>query len=509
MSAWAVRLVGLLGLAIACGPSGAKGGQDAAPVHDGPAVADGDGDRISDADEGRGEAGGADRDSDGDGTPDYLDEDSDDDGVPDYREAGDDSPATPPTDSDGDGTPDFLDLDSDGDSIPDEVEAAPGLPDTDGDGFPDYLDPDSDGDGLSDFTEAGVGAMPADSDGDGVPDYRDLDSDADGMSDETEGAGDFDGDGMANPVDPINDGAPVPITLTAITTPFNQPIGIDYHEPTNSVVMSVNYSAGMPLNFERIEMDGTHEPFSTHSGLTNEVKIATARSGNPGGFVAGDLFVGNGADGQIVRITDGGATIFNPWADLPGDGNGLLRGSLFVDRTGVFAGDLVAVTTLGQVWRVTVDGIPTLVATTGVHLEGVVVVPDAPARYGPLAGRLIAGAENESLLYAVAPDGTVDTYELGVKIEDIDLIAPGENFFGVNYGTSRLLGAPAMAFLALLGDILLAQEMHASTGLYRLQWNGMALAAQEIPVTAESAPVGQWEHVTFAPAGIVEIPPIE
>ena len=33
-----------------------------------------------------------------------------------------------------------------------------------------------------------------------------------------------------------------------------------------------------------------------------------------------------------------------------------MRGSLYVDRTGVWGGDLIAVTTRGGVWRVTRDG---------------------------------------------------------------------------------------------------------------------------------------------------------
>ena len=65
---------------------------------------------------------------------------------------------------------------------------------------------------------------------------------------------------------------------------FPTPIGIDYHEPTNTMVFSVNYSSGLPNNFARIDANGVVSAFSTASGFTNEVKIATARSGNPGGF---------------------------------------------------------------------------------------------------------------------------------------------------------------------------------------------------------------------------------
>ncbi len=271
-------------------------------------------------------------------------------------------------------------------------------------------------------------------------------------------------DGIADP----------PVEFIAISTPFNSPIGIDYYEPSDAVVVSVNYSSGQPHNFEVIALDGTSTRFSDASGFSNEVKIATSRSGNPGGFVPGDLFVGNGSDGQIVRISDEGATVINPWVDLPGSQNGLFRGSLYVDQTGVFGGDLIAVTTGGEVWRITSDGSPTMIADVNVHLEGVIVVPDAP-EYGPIAGHIIAGAEGQGLLYSFDANGNIETYNLGVAVEDIDFISRGENFFGVNFGTSRILGASATDFAPYAGGILLTQEVHSGSGLFHLSWNGSAL----------------------------------
>lgn len=377
---------------------------------------------------------------------------------------------------------------------------------------PDSAFSDADGDGIVDADEgAWVPTGPRDSDGDGMPDYLDPDSDNDGIDDSVEGVADWDGDGVPNSIDPRNDGPPPELLLTAISTAFTTPIGIDFHEPTKSVVMSVNYgTGGVPFNFERIEADGTHQAFSSYSGLTEEVKIATARSGNPAGIPAGTLFTGNGLDGEIVRIAPDGATIDNPWVTLPGTGNGLMRGSLYVDRTGIFGGDLIVATTSGEVWRVTKDGVPTRLAAVGVHLEGMITVPNVPVRYGPLAGKIIAGAEGQGLLYAFAPDGTYVTYTLGVAIEDIDVITPKENFFGVNYGTSRLLGATAENMQTMVGDILLTQEYGGgTTGMFRLQWDGTELKAVVIPLKAGSATVGQWEHVTMAAAGIVEVPPVE
>ncbi len=307
-------------------------------------------------------------------------------------------------------------------------------------------------------------------------------------------------------------GAPVlpvsAINLTQISTTFNNPIGIDYHEPTNSIVVSVNYPSGQPHNFERINFDGTHVQFSSLSGFTDEVKIATVRSGNVGGFTTGDLFTGNGVDGQIMRITGNGA-VASLFVDLPGVGNGLMRGSLYVDRTGVFGGDLIAVTTGGEVWRVNSLGAPTKLADVNTHLEGVITVPNDPTKYGPLAGKIIAGAEGQVRLYAIDTAGNTAFYNLNVSIEDIDLIPANENFFGVNFGTGRILGAPASDFVSMVGDILLTQELGgAPSGLFRLFWDGSSLQTAAITLDAGSAIPGQWEHVTFAPAGIREIPPV-
>ncbi len=369
---------------------------------------------------------------------------------------------------------------------------------------------DSDGDGLSDVFEGkdAPGGAP-DTDGDGVPDYLDPDSDNDGIGDGFEGTGDIDNDGIPDTKDPINNTVPIPITLKAISTPFSNPIGIDFHEPTKSIILSANYPSGLPSNFERIEQDGTHYAFSAISGLTDEIKIATARSGNMGGFVTGEVFVGNGNDGELVRISPDGSMVVNPWVSLPGDNNGLFRGSLYVDRTGIYGGDLIVAMTSGELWRIKSDGTPTLIASVGVHLEGLVVVPDAPGRFGPLSGKILAGAENEGLLHVFDDKGLVNSLNVGVKVEDIDIVNPNENFFGINYGTSLLLGAAASDFAGMVGDIILAQETPTGTGtaLYRLLWDGAQITAQEIPYSQLSAVPGQWEHVTFATAGIKEIPP--
>jgi hypothetical protein len=190
------------------------------------------------------------------------------------------------------------------------------------------------------------------------------------------------------------------------------------------------------------------------------------------------------------------------------ENNGLMRGSLYVDRTGIYGGDLIVATTVGEVWRINPNTTAaTRIAAVGVHLEGLITVPNIPVRYGPLAGKIIAGAENEGLLWVIDAQGNTTTHDFDIAVEDVDIVTPRENFFGVNYGTSRLLGATAKNMEPMIGDILLTVETvtPGTSGLYRLQWTGTALEVVAVPLDPTSAMVGQWEHVTMAGAGVGEI----
>lgn len=286
------------------------------------------------------------------------------------------------------------------------------------------------------------------------------------------------------------------ITLTPLATGFPNPIGIDYHRPTDSLVMSINYSTGQPYNFELVDQNGNHTQFSSITGLTEEVKIATARD-TLGGFTIGQLFVGTGVPGVVARVSADGSTVDNPWVTLPGE-TGLMRGSLHVDRTGVFGGDLIVVTTSGGVWQVTSAGAAMQLAKLDTHLEGVVTVPDDPAKYGPWAGKILAGAESQARIYAIDPFGNWDFYELRISPEDIEIIPADENFFGVDFLGKTLHFAPASEFAGIVGDVLVAQEGPPGV-LWRVHWDGSNFQTEQL------ARVEQWEHVTFAP--VEKIPP--
>jgi RHS repeat-associated protein len=304
------------------------------------------------------------------------------------------------------------------------------------------------------------------------------------------------------PTPPVN-----PVKLLTIATNFNNPIAIDYYEPHNTLIATVNYGGGEPRNFEEIKSDGTHVPFSNVAGFTDEVYIATVRSGNLGGFKPGDLFVGNGRDGQVVRITDGGQTVINPWVVFPGTGHGLLRGALQFDRTGVFGGDLMVATDQGEFWRINASGVATKLARVNQFIEGVTVVPNDPARYGPLAGTVLGGAEANGGIWAVDAAGKATFYNLGFSgAEALHVIPPNENFFGVDFDSSKVYGVPAAQFSSMVGDILVLQEFVG--GLYRVFWDGKAIQAQLIHLASDSPLARSWEGSAFVPAGVSPIPPV-
>src|SRR5215203_3308307 len=160
------------------------------------------------------------------------------------------------------------------------------------------------------------------------------------------------------------------VELAQLNTAFTAHTGIDYHQRTRKVVVSANATQGQPGNFELIQADGTHGTFSNVSGLTGELRIATARDEgfgvSLGGFKPGELFTGTNVPGVVARVASDGGTLQNPWATLA-DETGLVTG-VYVDQTGVYGGDVIAVTTTGGIWRINSTGLATRVALLGTSL---------------------------------------------------------------------------------------------------------------------------------------------
>jgi RHS repeat-associated protein len=307
----------------------------------------------------------------------------------------------------------------------------------------------------------------------------------------------------SNAFTPATNGTPTAetfgVVLTPLSTAYNNYAGIDYHQQSRNVVVSANTPSGQPHNFELIDDGGAHQAFSNISNLSGALKIATARDDGQGaslgGFRKGELFSGTGTPGVVARVAPDGAAVQNPWVTLAGEAG--LPAGLHVDRTGVFGGDLIAVTTAGGVWRINASGVAAMVASLNTPLSGVTTIPDDAARYGPWAGKILAGAKDQGALYAIDAQGGAVSYPLGVNPEEIELIPAHENFFGLDPHEGRLWGAPADAFTSLIGDVLVAQE---SPGvLMRVRWNGTEFESGQI------AQVAKWGQITFAPAGVAGI----
>ncbi|HEX6651003.1 MAG TPA: hypothetical protein VF075_15735, partial [Pyrinomonadaceae bacterium] len=289
------------------------------------------------------------------------------------------------------------------------------------------------------------------------------------------------------------------IVLTPVNGPFNGSIGISHHQPTNKVLSSTFSPSGQPHNFELIAADGSRTGFTNVAGISGELRIATARDDGQGislgGFAPGEVFTGTDVAGVIARIKADGFSIQNPWVILPAEAG--LNGGLHVDRTGVFGGDLIAVTTAGSVWRISASGQPTMLANLGTRLEGVTVVPNDIDAYGPWAGKVLTGAKDEGVVYAIDADGVTTSYNLGINPEDIIVIPAHENFYGVDPAGQKIWGAEANAFATIIGDVLVAQE--APGTLSRVHWNGVEFEISQI------AAVTQWKQISFSPAGIAPI----
>ncbi len=340
----------------------------------------------------------------------------------------------------------------------------------------------------------------------------------------------------------------------------NAPIGIDYHEPNGgNLILSANYPSGEPWNLNLINVaTGTVQQFSALHGLTDELKIASTRSSaGCQQYPVGTVFTGNGHPGEIVRMDPAGnilpPALNNPgtaanssWVSLPGEPY-LLRGSFYIDRGCAFGGDLIVVTGNGDdphgggVWRISADGSAVKVATIpGKALEGMITLPNN-AIYGPWAGSIVAGAETFNLqldrngyIYTIKPDGTVTQWDLSftgpdgvrypVKAEDIDIIKPGADFFGIAYQDDHVLRVPAADFAPYANQILITQEFpcgspssdiqtacsganHPTPGLYVVSFQGNTPVVTPLQFAPDSGiqVIRQWEHVTFAPRGDVSI----
>ena len=322
------------------------------------------------------------------------------------------------------------------------------------------------------------------------------------------------------------------LNFTTVTN-VNSPIGIDYHAPANSLIVSYNYGSGSPYNFARIytNLVVSNSVVMTNVVVTNwsgvhgageEVKLATVKA-SASGFTNGEIYFGSGVGIGWVSA-DGTRSNMN-WCVLTNAivTNALpLRGSLYVDQTGVFSNQVIAVASEGSfsssrkgVWRVDAQAHPTLLTNLATaHLEGVITLPNDTNRWGSWAGKIITGDEDFSpnpVIYTIAANGAVVLYDTtnlisgGIHPEDFDIIPTNQNLYCVafddaNIGASSIVKLSKDYFTDYVGDLLItdAGENVAPAKFFIVHWD----AANTNFVTRRVQffdPSRRFEHVTFAP----------
>jgi RHS repeat-associated protein len=303
------------------------------------------------------------------------------------------------------------------------------------------------------------------------------------------------------------------------TTPFsdlnvNFGTALAYDPPRNSLLVT-----DLAGNIFEVNSNGTSSLYAPGPSyrLFGEPRVAAALWGNPAGFEPGDVFALY-LDHLIARITDDGRTVIDPWVNLPGGGDPE-GGALMFDPTGLFGGDLIAVDAVdgaAQVWLIDASGDATMLAQLDESSvndwwnEGISVLPDDSARYGPLAGCIIVGQNGnpsngpfDTGLWAITPQGKASFYDLdpsltgiAAGVEAIGVVEPNANLF-LDTGTG-LAGAPASQLSMMVGDIFVLTEQNQ---VFRVVWNGHSLDAQRF------TGLGGNEALVFAPIAISPLPP--
>jgi hypothetical protein len=322
--------------------------------------------------------------------------------------------------------------------------------------------------------------------------------------------------------------------FTVVATNVAAPVGIDYSPTTNALIVSVNLrTSGAPVNFVWLGTNSLNEAvFQGWSGISNladEVKLVIVQTNglgqitNSGGFTNGDMFFGSGnAIGWLSA--DGSRSNLN-WCTLTNAAvtNALdLRGSLYVDRTGTWSNQLIAVTSYTApdandkgVWRIDSHAHSTLVTNISTpHLEGVITITNDAPRWGPWAGKIITGDESavpKPLIYSIDTNGAVKSFSLDIHPEDFDIIPTNQDLYCVNFkeDQSKILKISRTVLTKYVGDLLItdAGEIAFPPKLFIIHWDGATTNFVTRSTTLPATIGGTFEHVTFAPINLPSLAP--
>jgi hypothetical protein len=319
-----------------------------------------------------------------------------------------------------------------------------------------------------------------------------------------------------------------PRVFQRVVTNLDNPIRIDYHPPTQSLIVTTG-SSTFTNNFMRIYTNivFTNSVHVTNVIVTNwtyligipdEVKLTIVKT-TSNGFINGDLYFGDGS--EIGWISAYGTNHDRHWGVLTNASmtNTLeLRGGLYVDQSGSFDGDLIAVTGNGTplatsygIWRVDSGRHSKLIAEISAnHLEGVITLSNDVATWGPWAGKVLTGDENglSPLIFAVATNGTVSSFDMGIRPEDFDIIPVDYDLYCADPDSLDIVKLPRTLLNNYAGSLVITEagEQTAPAKLFFVQWDGNKFIKRTIFYRHLDRSAGHFEHVTFAPMDIPRIP---
>ncbi len=303
-----------------------------------------------------------------------------------------------------------------------------------------------------------------------------------------------------------------------VTNAFGN-IGMDYHPISNSLVISQNYydpTSGLPPpgldNFATLSTNAVVADRSRITNLVFEVDLAIVQV-STNSFTNGDMFFANGNPGGIGWLSANGVTSNLTWIDLSAidPRETQAEGAYFVDRTGIFSNNLVAATSSGGIYVIdSHTNASQLAFFLGAALEGVITIPTNILTYGPWAGRILAGAEEDRCLFTIDTNGLASFYSFNIVPEDVHIIQTNQDFYLNDVG-GQILKLPRHWLTNYVGDVLVTQELNPNTGdppsaLYILHWDAGSTNFVKHAIRSPVSTATEFEQGAFAPIVIPSTP---
>jgi len=244
-------------------------------------------------------------------------------------------------------------------------------------------------------------------------------------------------------------------------------------------------------NLELLDGAGEKSPFSDLEKLQGNVPLCVIQE-SANGFVKGESYVGSHLPGQIVSVSSEGTVVTEPWVTL--EDPGTVTGIDHLD------GDLFAVTSTGNLWRIASDGSATKVIRAPVGLWGAMVVPNED-RYGGFAGKIISSGVISS-----DPTGTIyifdveaesyERYEVGTMMRAFEIVKANRNLYLLDSGNDALFVAAPENFTDIVGEII---GTSANGQIWLVTWSDDGPVVTEIGSVPTQDEAIKAEDLLFAP----------